>query len=167
MKPWQLSELSINWLRVGVIILFIATWIFVVTFVMPHNAAPQIPEQVQFASRSAVLNGQPINLLLAQTHTEQYQGLSDRSRICDACGMLFTFSESQPRTFVMRRMKFPLDIVWVREGKVVGVSADLPPQEIEPYIPYSSGEAADTVLEVPAGSAERYGLRPGENFNLQ
>lgn len=117
-------------------------------------------------SISAELNGQPIQLEIADSGPEQYQGLSDRSDICTQCGMLFVYPEERPLAFVMRRMQFPLDIVWIKEGRVIGVSYNLPPEQTEPYTLYNSPEPADTVLELKAGGAQVYNLETNSAFNL-
>lgn len=110
------------------------------------------------------LNGRIIQLEFARTPAEQYQGLSDHDDLCPTCGMLFSYDAPRSLTFVMRRMHFPLDIVWVREKKVVGVAKNLPPESTEPYTLYNSPEAADTVLELPAGQAAFYNLETGKPF---
>lgn len=116
------------------------------------------------------LNNKEISLEIAKTPTEQYQGLSDRVSLCQHCGMLFIFTTSEPKTFVMRRMQFPLDIVWIHQQTVVGISKKLPPEHSEPYTLYPSPGAVDWVLELNAGAADFYNLEVGKKiyfYNLQ
>lgn len=112
------------------------------------------------------LNGKPIQLEVADSAAEQYQGLSDRETLCDNCGMIFLYPDPRPLTFVMRRMNFPLDIVWIREGEIIGINYNLAPEHTDPYVPYSSPDEADTVLELKAGGARMYNLEKGQLFNI-
>lgn len=117
-------------------------------------------------STTFFLNGKPIQLEIADSPHKQYQGLSDRDNFCDHCGMLFPYTSPRPLTFVMRRMRFPLDIVWIKDHVVIGVSYNLPPEQHEPYTLYPSPAPADTVLELQAGGATLYNLKAGQPFNL-
>ncbi len=120
--------------------------------------------QTVFASFS--INGRPLRVEIARTADEHYQGLSDRTSLCPACGMLFLFSDSEPRTFVMRHMKFPLDMVWLSAGKVVAIDANLPPESAEPYTPYGPAMPVDAVIELNAGAAQAYGIEIGQTITL-
>jgi uncharacterized membrane protein (UPF0127 family) len=159
MKLAIASIQNITWFKILAILLGVFILICIGS---AYSASRQV-----VASKSTTLNGQPIRLLVTTTATEQYQGLSDRERICDSCGMLFTFDDARERTFVMRRMLFALDIVWVHKQRVVRVDTNLAPESTEPYTPYSSRVPVDTVLELPAGSAQRYGLTEGTAFDLK
>jgi uncharacterized membrane protein (UPF0127 family) len=121
----------------------------------------------QSLAEDFVVNGLPIKLEIASSDLKQYQGLSDRVELCSECGMIFLYQTAEVRTFVMRRMNFPLDIVWIHNKKVVGISENLPPEQTGPYKPYASLVPVDTVLEINAGHAKKYNLRIGENFELK
>lgn len=119
-----------------------------------------------FLKRNFSLNNQEIHLEIAKTPVEHYQGLSDRESLCQQCGMLFVFDSAEPKTFVMRHMKFPLDIVWINQGTVTGISKNLPPENTEPYTPYPSPGIVDQVLELNAGQADVYNLEVGKKINF-
>ena len=68
--------------------------------------------------------------------------------------MIFIFSDSAKRNFVMREMRYPLDMIWVNNNKVIGVSENLQPEQA-PYTVYSSPSAANMVIEVPAGYVQK------------
>lgn len=128
--------------------------------------AVQEKESQAKKSTTFFLNGKPIQLEIADSPREQYQGLSHRNTLCDYCGMLFPYTSPQPLSFVMRQMRFPLDIVWVKNQTVIGVSYNLPPEQHEPYTLYPSPGSADTVLELQAGGASLYNLEIDEPFIL-
>lgn len=89
------------------------------------------------------------------------QGLSGREEI-GADAMLFAFPNKSVRTFWMPNMKFDLDMVWLDDGTVVGVTSNVAAPD--PSVPlselqrYSSGAEINQVLEVPSGRAESMGL---------
>jgi uncharacterized protein len=91
------------------------------------------------------------------------RGLSGRARLADGRGMLFVFPSRGPRTFWMKGMRFPLDILWINRGRVKGIARDVPvPRGSLPV--YPSGGPVDRVLEVPAGWSARHGVSPGDRF---
>lgn len=92
-----------------------------------------------------------VDIELARTSAEQKQGLSGREGLEDGQGMLFIFGEKAVKSFWMKDMNFPLDIIWLDGEKIIKISHDLPPEGSNPTNTYSSGEAVDYVLEVPAG----------------
>ncbi|MCF7860324.1 DUF192 domain-containing protein [Patescibacteria group bacterium] len=90
---------------------------------------------------------------VADTSSKQYQGLSGRKWLAKNEAMLFLFPQASDRTFVMRRMNFPLDIVFIRDHKIINLYHDLLPEGDYPRSTYHSGLPADAVLEIPAGAS--------------
>ena len=80
--------------------------------------------------------------------------------------MLFSFPNSAPRRFVMRNMEFPLDIIFINEGKIIKISANLPPERETPAVSYPSGGPADRVLEVNAGVAAENNWAVGDSVSV-
>lgn len=92
----------------------------------------------------------------------QYRGLSDRPFLCADCGLLFLFDDEAPREFVMRRMAFSLDIIFINRHQVVSIAANLPPEGEAPQVIYKSDGLADVVLEVNGGYAQEKGIKIGD-----
>ena len=91
------------------------------------------------------------------------KGLSGRSKI-GSDGMIFIFPEPKDAQFHMRDCKFPLDIIFCREGAIKQISADCPPcnsEDCEKYI----CEDCDVVIELPGGTCFKLGITTG--FNCQ
>ena len=59
-------------------------------------------------------------------------------------------------------MKFPLDIIWIRGGIVAGIIFGAEPEGAIAAKIYSSPEPVDRVLEINAGEASKWGIRPGD-----
>jgi uncharacterized membrane protein (UPF0127 family) len=65
----------------------------------------------------------------------------------------------------MKNMNFDIDIIWVRDGQVADITrqARVQPEASDAdLIRYSPSIAVDRVLELPAGWADRYGLKIGD-----
>lgn len=79
------------------------------------------------------------------------KGLSDRDTLCPDCAMLFRFDTEGAYGFWMKDMRFPIDIAWIREGKIVHIERRVPADfkgTMTPRVP------ADTVLETNAGDLD-------------
>ena len=103
---------------------------------------------------------------IAASPFSQYQGLSGRRRLESNQGMLFIFSDLQKRTFVMRKMHFPLDILYIYSGEVREVLADIPPEGKNYSRKYPSQEEVDMALEINAGQAASCGIESGSKINF-
>ena len=107
-----------------------------------------------------------VNVEVRRTPAEQAQGLSGRKELAWGDGMLFPYASPRPLRFWMKEMNFAIDMVWIREGRIVEISHRVPPPEpgaATHQIPTAQPrELADTVLEVPAGYASAHGWRRGD-----
>ena len=100
---------------------------------------------------------------LADDPASRQRGLSGRENLGEGNGMLFLLPDDSP-SFWMKDMRFPIDILWIRDGRVVDVSADVPPPRSpnSPLPTYSPDRPADRALEVNAGWAADHGIRRGD-----
>ncbi|MFZ2190260.1 MAG: DUF192 domain-containing protein [Candidatus Magasanikiibacteriota bacterium] len=125
--------------------------------------------QRHFSSTKLELKGQEINVLVAKTIYQQYKGLGGRKDLGDYDGMIFPYLASDKYTFVMRDMKFPIDIIWFDNGTVVDIAPNV---QIEPeaseaqFKRYYPRKPANLVLELPAGWAEKNDLKIGDKIGL-
>lgn len=127
-------------------------------------AVPALAAEVNppLATGTVVLAGR-VNLTaeLARTPGEQIRGLSGRPGLEPGHGMLFVYHRPQPVSIWMKDMRFSLDIVWIRGGRIVKIEKRAPP--LTPGGPERIYTAtADLVLEVPAGFADRQRIRLGD-----
>jgi uncharacterized protein len=101
---------------------------------------------------------------IRDTDEERALGLSYREFMGQDEGMLFIFSSPQSVTFWMREMRFDLDMIWIRENKVVEIAAKVPaPNETDPVAKtITPKEKVDAVLEVHSGWAEKNGVNVGD-----
>ncbi len=100
---------------------------------------------------------------MADTETERSQGLSWREDLPEGAGMLFVYDTPGTYEFWMYGMRFPLDFVWIAQGKVVGVSENVSAPSLEAPVParVRPPEPVTEILEVPAGWVELHGIAVG------
>lgn len=113
---------------------------------------------------------QSISVRVADNLFERKRGLSGYElSALDADGMLFVFSNQAVREFWMHRMNFDLDVVWIKDGKIVGLDTNVPapaPGD-EPARMSSAPISADMVLELPAGDAKKLGYQAGMILEIE
>ena len=102
-----------------------------------------------------------ITIETVATEELRKKGLSNRDSLCQNCGMLFLFEKQNNYFFWMKDMRFPIDIVWLREGKVVDLSQDISHQSKEVH---SSKETVDKVLELNAGEIKKCEIEIGDKL---
>ncbi len=86
----------------------------------------------------------------ASTKESRILGLGLRGSLSPGTGMLFLFPDIGPGkySFWMEGMRFPLDIAWIRNSRIVFLERNIPADSKDIFRP---SEDADVVLEVNAG----------------
>jgi uncharacterized membrane protein (UPF0127 family) len=107
----------------------------------------------------------PVTVELARTDEERARGLMNRRDLAPEAGMLFIFSENEPRAFWMKNTLLPLDMLFIDDGgRVVGLIERAEPLTTSPRDP---GVPSRYVLEVNGGWASRHGVRPGDRVRFE
>lgn len=124
-----------------------------------------------FTQATVRLPARSIAVGLAVTKAEQQRGLAGCRRVPRDHGLYFTFVAAAPRTFWMRGMLMPIDLVWINQGLVVGLEENIPPPALgttyEQLARFHSPQPVDGVLELAAGAAHRLGLTQGTSLVLE
>jgi len=100
---------------------------------------------------------------LAVTSAEKERGLGYRNDLDPVHGMLFPYDHSEKYSFWMKGMRFPIDILWIRDGKIVDISKNVPVATTSTLPIYSPREPANQVLELTAGTSDRNGIKIGDS----
>lgn len=109
-----------------------------------------------------------VTVEVARTETEKIRGLSGRDGLAPNGGMLFVYEAPVRPLIWMQGMRFPLDILWIRDGRVVDlVQGAKPPGPGEAPQIFAPPEEIQYVLEVPAGFAQRYGIVPNAPVEIR
>lgn len=112
------------------------------------------------------INEVKLRVELAQSPAEHYRGLSHRESLENISGMLFLFSDKQVRSFVMRNMLMPIDIVFIDENTIIDTYKNLPFDLNSQKILYKSSSPTDKVLELEAGILDYYGFQIGDKIEI-
>ena len=94
-------------------------------------------------------------------------GLSGRDGLGNDEGVLFVFDQPAVHEFWMKDMNFPLDFIWINNGRVVDLhervlvsEAGLPPMTVRPKKP------VNWVLEVNSGWVEQHQVKIGDPVKM-
>lgn len=114
---------------------------------------------------------QTLNAAIANTPAERQQGLSGRKTMAADEGMLFEFGSPQTPGFWMKDMNFNLDLIWINQNKIIGITPDVPAPELgtpdnrlKNYYPPAP---IDEVLEVNAGWDASNKIKTGDIVRLE
>ena len=103
---------------------------------------------------------QVFSVEMATTEEEKQTGLMYRKELADGKGMLFDFNPEQEVSMWMKNTYIPLDMIFIRaDGRILRIAENTEPLSTKII---SSQGPARAVLEVVAGTAQKYGIRPGD-----
>ena len=114
-------------------------------------------QPLEIATKSGV---RVFEVEMATTEEEKTTGLMYRKELADGKGMLFDFSPEQQISMWMKNTYISLDMIFIRaDGRILRIAENTEPLSTKII---SSGGLAKGVLEVIAGTAQKYGIRPGD-----
>lgn len=120
-------------------------------------AWPAGQQTLEIATQSGV---HAFSVELADTEPEREKGLMYRKELPEGHGMLFDFHREQEVGFWMQNTYISLDMIFIRgDGRILRIAENTQPLSTA-IIP--SGGAVRAVLEVIAGTARKYGIKPGD-----
>lgn len=92
-----------------------------------------------------------------KSQKELARGLSERSALARGYGMLFDLGAStEGVSFWMKDMRFDLDMIWINDGKIVGISRNVPfPHANEQPVVIDSPGVVNFVLELIPGQTDK------------
>jgi uncharacterized membrane protein (UPF0127 family) len=79
-------------------------------------AASSAYQSANLTATTIAVGGISVTVEIADEPAERAHGLADRDGLAPGTGMIFVFSESGPRSFWMKGMRFCLDMVWIEQG---------------------------------------------------
>jgi hypothetical protein len=111
------------------------------------------------------ISGKTFHVEIADEEEERERGLSNRDYLSEDGGMLFIFEEPTLPHFWMKEMNFPIDIIWISDGRIIGSVSDVLPepgvsnQNLLKHVP---PDAIDMALEVRAGTVKDNNILSGD-----
>lgn len=131
--------------------------------------APTVVKKVE--SKTVTIAEKTIKVEVAKSEEERSKGLSNRESLDLDSGMLFVFdSQKGNPVFWMKDTKIPLDMIWIKDGKIIRIDKNVPvPAEGTPdnkLKTYSAGVPVDYVLEVNGGYCDTNSIKVGDSVLL-
>jgi uncharacterized membrane protein (UPF0127 family) len=127
-------------------------------------AAGRAQPAVEFAESRVVVETAggsfPFAVELALTEEQHQRGLQGRRLLAPDRGMLFDFGRPRSAAMWMKDTYVSLDMLFIAaDGRIVNIAESTQPLSLA-VIP--SAAPVRGVLEVPAGTARRFGIKPGD-----
>ena len=103
-----------------------------------------------------------IRVEIADTEVKRKLGLMGRKSLHNDSGMLFIFDKAESPVFWMKDCNFPIDIIFLKNNKIVKIYNSVPPCKADPCELYPAGELVDKALEVQGGFAQKHKIKIGQ-----
>jgi uncharacterized membrane protein (UPF0127 family) len=107
-----------------------------------------------------IINNNLFNVKCVITKKDITEGMMHKKFNDEFDGMLF-FMKDEPHSFWMKNCIISLDIIFIRNNKVLNIHHNCPPCNTEECERYE-GEG-DLVLEVDGGTCNKYDIKEGDN----
>lgn len=136
---------------------------------LPNNQeiAENLGQMLPISAKAKFASGEVVQLEVTRTPTEQSLGLMYRQNLPDDRGMLFSFSPARPVSFWMKNVVIPLDMVFLRNGVVKAIAANVPPCKQDPCPTYGPNETIDQVIELRGGRAAQLDIKVGQPVKIE
>jgi uncharacterized protein len=123
----------------------------------------------RYLKSNVTINGFKLTADLALTNKQIEKGLSVKDKLKENEAMLFVFGESAKRSFWMKDMKFPIDIIWLdSDGNVVHIEQNLQPcVSVLICTSYIPNIESQYVLETVAGFTQRHNVSVGTDIDFK
>lgn len=113
-----------------------------------------------------------VRLEVASTEREIEEGLMFRTSLPKDTGMIFIFSPARPVTFWMYHTLIPLDMLFIKDGKIIKIFEQVPPCRSEnprdcPTYPSGPGITVSEVIEVNGGYIKQHGIKLGDQVTYE
>ena len=127
--------------------------------------------QFQLQSKNTMKVGDTtLTVEIADTPEKHEKGLAGRDSLGESEGMLFVMTADTAPSFWMRDMKFPLDILWINNGKVAEITENVPVpspgSSLDTLTRFVPSQPIDYVLEVNAGWTRVHNITVGTPVEL-
>ncbi len=133
------------------------------------DGTQEIADKGQYLPIEATINIQDtiLELEVAKTPEQQQIGLMYRQSLDKNRGMIFVFDQLRPVKFWMKNVNIYLDMIFLVNGKVKAVLANVPPCNVDPCPTYGPENLVNQVIELPGGRAKELGIEAGDELDIE
>lgn len=107
------------------------------------------------------------NVEVVKNSKDKQIGLTKYPKINADQGMLFIFDTPATYSFWMKNMKFPLDIVFIKNDKVISFVQNVKPTTSDNPPTYNPDVPSNYVLEINAGLVKKNNIKKGDTVKIQ
>lgn len=111
-----------------------------------------------------VIGDKEFRVEVADTEQEKEKGLSRRENLAEDAGVLFVYEKLRRPRFWMKDMFIPLDFIWINNGEIVDAHENIQPEDVQPPDAIVPDEEVDMILEVNAGTINKYDIEIGDKL---
>lgn len=117
----------------------------------------------------ATIGKNKIKLEVACTPYEIQRGLMFRTSMPEDAGMVFIFHPEREVAFWMKNTLIPLDMLFIKDGKILKICQNVPPCKKDPCPNYpEEGPILVTeVVELNGGYTQRHGIKEGDKITFE
>ncbi len=134
-------------------------------------ASPSLSNKATDGTKTSVsIKDLSIDAEIASTTDSQTKGLSDRANLPTGRGMLFIYDDESSRSFWMKNVSFPLDIIWIDSNyKIVGIDRNIQTElgkSDSELAHYGQAFQSQYVLEINGGTASKNNIQIGDTAHF-
>lgn len=156
------------WIQVGILTILIIGSLYLFTNV--SMLEPFLPFKSTNSGTQIKINQIILDVEVADTPQGRNKGLGGRENLATSSGMMFVFPEEKKYQFWMKGMEFPLDFIFIRDGKVVDLLNNVKPpeqnQKDETLPIYQPVVPINMMLEVNSGFVQANNIKVGDAVYL-
>lgn len=117
--------------------------------------------------KTMMVAGEKIKIEVVTTQETKSRGLSNLDSMPIGSGMLFVYDEYIIPSFWMKEMRFPIDIIWIKDDLIMGYEKNIYPQNHdEKLTTYQPKTFVNYVLEVNSGFVDKYDIKIGDSVSF-
>jgi uncharacterized membrane protein (UPF0127 family) len=147
---------------------FLLATSLIFSFYSPNIKKGKVLGSQDMRIREISINGQYFSVFVAKNKEERKLGLSNWENLKYNQGMLFVFEEPKMQFFWMKDMNFPLDIIWLKNNKVIFCEKNVAVKDYAGNVNrVYSPEPANQVLEINAGLCDIYNIKKGDKLDIK
>jgi uncharacterized membrane protein (UPF0127 family) len=105
----------------------------------------------------------PVKVERVSSKKKIERGLAGRSGLAEGRGMLFVMPDDEIQHFWMKGMEFPIDIIWIEDGRVIGCEKRVSPKDQRTF---ASPGNASFVLETVSGFCDLHDIQSNDSVRM-
>jgi uncharacterized membrane protein (UPF0127 family) len=146
--------------EIKILLLAVSMIVFCLVLFFVNKKSINYPKP-DWKSSEIIMGGETFKAEIVDNQEKIEKGLSGRESLCEKCAMLFLFDNLAKHNFWMKNMEFNLDLIWVKDNKIVQISPQIS-HELGEKETISPAVEVNKVIEINAGMSEKLGLKVGE-----